>query len=46
MTKRLYIAHQTRVDIVAADSGAFVGAIVGLTRCHGIVILPDGKLAS
>ena len=42
-TKRLYIAHQTRVDIVAADSGALVGAIVGLTRCHGIVILPDGK---
>ena len=42
-TKRLYIAHQTRVDIVAADSGALVGVIVGLTRCHGIVILPDGK---
>ena len=42
-TKRLYIAHQTRVDVVAADSGALVGAIVGLTRCHGIVILPDGK---
>ncbi len=42
-TKRLYIAHQTRVDVVAADSGASVGAIVGLTRCHGVVVLPDGK---
>ena len=42
-TKRLYIAHQTRVEVVATDSGASVGAIVGLTRCHGIVILPDGK---
>ncbi len=42
-TRRLFIAHQTRVDVVAADSGASVGAILGLTRCHGIVILPDGK---
>ena len=42
-TRRLFIAHQTHVDVVAAESGALLGAIHGLTRCHGIVILPDGK---
>ena len=42
-TKRLYIAHQTRVDVVAAGSGAPLGAVRGLTRCHGIVLSPDGK---
>ena len=42
-THRLYIAHQTRVDVVDTETGKVVGTIAGLTRCHGIVILPDGK---
>ena len=40
---RLYIAHQTRVDVLDTTSGKVVGVIQGLTRCHGIVIAPDGK---
>ena len=40
---RLYIAHQTEVDVIALPGNKKVGAIEGLTRCHGIVILPDGK---
>jgi DNA-binding beta-propeller fold protein YncE len=39
---RLYIAHQTRVEVVDLDSGKVVGSIQGLTRCHGIVIAPGG----
>jgi sugar lactone lactonase YvrE len=42
-THRLYIAHQTKVDVVDVSSGTVVGAIQGLTRCHGIVLSPDGR---
>jgi DNA-binding beta-propeller fold protein YncE len=41
---RLYIAHQTAVQVVDLTSGKLVGAISGLTRCHGIVIPPGGKI--
>jgi DNA-binding beta-propeller fold protein YncE len=40
---RLYIAHQTRVQVVDIATGKLVGSIEGLTRCHGIVIVPGGK---
>lgn len=42
-THRLYIAHQTRVDVVDTTTGKIIGAVEGLTRCHGVVIAPDGK---
>jgi DNA-binding beta-propeller fold protein YncE len=42
-THHLYIAHQTQVDVIDARTGKVIGAIQGLTRCHGIVIAPDGK---
>jgi len=42
-THRLYIAHLTRVDVVDTTNGKVIGAVEGLTRCHGIVIAPDGK---
>jgi YVTN family beta-propeller protein len=42
-THRLYIAHQTRVDVVDTTTGKVIGAVEGLTRCHGVVIAPDGK---
>ena len=42
-THRLYIAHGIRVDVLDTTSGKVLGAIQGLTRCHGIVIAPDGK---
>ena len=40
---RLYIAHQTRVDVVDAGTGKVIGAVQGLTHTHGVVISPDGK---
>jgi DNA-binding beta-propeller fold protein YncE len=42
-TRRLYIAHQTRVQVVDLDTGKLIGAIQSLTRCHGIVFAPGGK---
>jgi len=44
--RRLYIAHQTRVQVVNLDTGKLVGAIESLTRCHGIVIAPGQMLVS
>jgi len=41
--KRLYIAHQTKVDVVDLATGKEIGAVIGLTRCHGVVISPDRK---
>ena len=40
---RLYIAHGTRVDVLDTTSGKVLGEVPGLTRCHGVVIAPDGK---
>jgi YVTN family beta-propeller protein len=40
---RLYIAHLTRVDVVDTNTGKVIGAVEGLTRCHGVIIAPDGK---
>jgi len=40
---RLYIAHQTRAQVVDLTTGKLAGTIEGLTKSHGIVILPDGK---
>jgi len=42
--QRLYIAHQTKVDVVDLTTGKAIGAVIGLTRCHGIVIPPDSKV--
>ncbi len=40
---RLYLAHQTQVDVVDLATGQLSGSITGLTRCHGILILQEGK---
>ncbi len=40
---RLYITHNTRVEVVDTTSGKVVGAIVGLKGTHGIALDPDGK---
>ena len=42
-SQHLYIAHQTRVDVVIAQTRKVIGSVQGLIRCHGIAILPDGK---
>jgi DNA-binding beta-propeller fold protein YncE len=40
---RLYIAHQTQMDVVDIMTGKLIGSITGLKRCHGVALLPDGK---
>ncbi|ADW67588.1 YncE family protein [Granulicella tundricola] len=40
---RLYVAHQTKVEVIDLTSGKLIGSIGNLKRCHGIAILPDGK---
>ena len=42
--RRLYIAHQTKVDVVDLTTGKAIGAVIGLTRCHGVVIPPGSKV--
>jgi len=42
--QRLYIAHQTKVDVVDLTTGKAIGAVIGLTRCHGVVIPPGSKV--
>ena len=39
--RRVYVSHGTEVKVVDADTGDGVGAISGLTRCHGIVLLDE-----
>jgi len=41
-TNRLYVAHQTTVQVIDLASGKLAGTISGLTRSHGIVIVPSG----
>lgn len=40
---RLYIAHNSRVEVVDTSTGKPIGAITGLTGTHGIALNPDGK---
>ncbi len=43
VTHRLYITHQTKVDVVDLGSGKLLGSVTGLILAHGIVLSPDGK---
>src|SRR5439155_22694144 len=36
---RVYLSHGTEIKVVDADSGAGVGTIGGLKRCHGVVLV-------
>jgi YVTN family beta-propeller protein len=36
--RRVYVSHGTEVKVVDADTGAVVGAITGLKKCHGIAV--------
>ena len=40
---RLYIAHNSRVEVVDSSTGKLLGAITGLKSTHGIALNPDGK---
>jgi YVTN family beta-propeller protein len=39
--RRVYASHGTEVKVVDADSGAVVGTISGLKRCHGVALVED-----
>jgi DNA-binding beta-propeller fold protein YncE len=39
--RRIYLSHGTEVKVVDADSGALVGTIGGLKRCHGVALVKD-----
>lgn len=41
--RRVYVSHGTEVKVVDADSGAVVGTITGLKRCHGVALDGTGK---
>ena len=41
--RRLYISHGTQVDVLDADSGKVVGAILDTPGVHGIAIAPAFK---
>src|ERR1700730_5872328 len=40
-SRRVYVSHGTEVKVLNADSGAVVGTISGLKRCHGIAVVPE-----
>jgi YVTN family beta-propeller protein len=42
-THRLYLAHNSTVNVVDTDTGKSVGAITGLQSTHGIALDPTGK---
>jgi YVTN family beta-propeller protein len=39
--RRVYLSHGTEVKVVDADSGAVVGTISGLKRCHGVALVQE-----
>ena len=40
---RLYVAHNSRVEVVDSTTGKIIGAITGLKSTHGVALDPDGK---
>jgi DNA-binding beta-propeller fold protein YncE len=39
--RRVYLSHGTEVLVVNADTGALVGKVSGLKRCHGVALVRD-----
>jgi DNA-binding beta-propeller fold protein YncE len=40
---RLYLTHNSRVEVVDSQTGKVIGAITGLKSTHGVALDPDGK---
>ena len=40
-TRRVFVAHLNRVDVLNADNGAKVGEVAGMRGVHGIEIIPE-----
>jgi DNA-binding beta-propeller fold protein YncE len=39
--RRVYVSHGTEVVVLNADDDSVVGRVSGLTRCHGIAVVPE-----
>src|SRR3981081_2987372 len=39
--RRVYLAHGAEVKVIDADDYSVVGAVTGLKRCQGVVVLPE-----
>jgi YVTN family beta-propeller protein len=42
--QRLYITHNSRVEVVDSNTGKPIGAVTGLKSTHGVALNPDGKV--
>jgi DNA-binding beta-propeller fold protein YncE len=40
---RLYVTHNSRVEVVDTQTGKIIGAVSGLKSTHGVALNPDGK---
>ena len=40
---RLYITHNSRVEVIDSKTGKPLGAVTGLKSTHGVALNPDGK---
>src|SRR6202034_3663202 len=40
---RLYVTHNSRVEVVDTTTGKTISAITGLKSTHGVALNPDGK---
>ncbi len=40
---RLYITHNSRVEVIDSSTGKAIGAVTGLKSTHGVALNPDGK---
>jgi YVTN family beta-propeller protein len=41
---RLYITHNSRVEVMDSSTGKPIGAVIGLKSTHGVALNPDGKV--
>jgi YVTN family beta-propeller protein len=42
--QRLYITHNSRVEVVDSRTGKLIGAVTGLKSTHGVALNPNGKV--
>jgi DNA-binding beta-propeller fold protein YncE len=41
--QRLYVTHNSRVEVLDSSTGKVIGAVTGLKSTHGVALNPDGK---
>lgn len=40
---RLYITHNSRIEVIDTTTGKVIGAVTGLKSTHGVALNPDGR---